>query len=157
MKSKFIYEWVMCTVKLSWVTAKCGNGAGTLMQDVETFEMQAVREASVCQPMKVSPYILLMRQRISAALHPLAKRNLITARFWHLAGASIILGVFTCSLCARNWQMPRDSFDVRTRDTAQHISAKLHLIFTVVLISRQIGPWKKIAYIQLYVPMNVLT
>lgn len=47
MRPKFIDEWV----KLSWVTAKCGNGAGTLKQDAQMFMMQVVRwsgkEASV--------------------------------------------------------------------------------------------------------------
>ena len=36
------------------------------------------------------------------------------------------------------------------RDIAQHICAKLHLTLTVVLISRSIGPWKKIALVLLY-------
>ena len=37
MQPKFIDKWVMCAVKLSWVTAMCGNGAGTLNQYVQTF------------------------------------------------------------------------------------------------------------------------
>ena len=51
MLPKFIDEYVMCKIKLSLVTAKCGNGAGILKQDVQTFMMQADREGSKCQPM----------------------------------------------------------------------------------------------------------
>ena len=61
----------------------------------------------------------------------------------HLAGDSIILGMFTGSLRAQNWQVRCVAFDGNTRDIAQHICAKVHLILIVVLISRPIGPWKK--------------
>ena len=39
---------------------------------------------------------------------------------------------------ALHWVM----IDGHSRDIAQHICAKVHLILTVVLISRSIGPWK---------------
>ena len=33
MQPTFIDECVMCLLKVSWVKAKCGNGAGTIKQD----------------------------------------------------------------------------------------------------------------------------
>ena len=61
----------------------------------------------------------------------------------HIWRETIVLGMFTGSLCVQNWQMRCVAIDRYTRDIAQQICAKLHLIFTVVLISRQIGFWKK--------------
>ena len=69
------------------------------------------------------------------------KRNRITTRTPHLGG-DYGLGTFTDSLRAQNWQVRCVAIDGHTRDIAQHICAKLHLILTVVLISRPIGPWK---------------
>ena len=40
-----------------------------------------------------------------------------------------------------------DAIDGHTRDTAGHIRAKLRLFFTVVLISRPIGPCKKLPFL----------
>ena len=132
----------MCTMKLSWVTAKCGNGAGTLKQDIQTFMMQAVGKGIECQPINISPYTLLIRRWISPALHPSVKINQITARTSYLAGDSIVLGMFKCPLRAQNWQVRCDAIDGHTRDTVQHICTKLHRIITVVSISRPIGTWK---------------
>ena len=53
------------------------------------------------------------------------------------------LGMLTGSLRAQNWQVRCVAIDRHTRDIAQHICAKLHLILTVVLNSRPIGHWKK--------------
>ena len=50
---------------------------------------------------------------------------------------------FTDSLCAQNWQVRCVAIDGHTRDIAQHICSKLHLILTVVLILWPIRPWKK--------------
>ena len=61
----------------------------------------------------------------------------------HLARDSIVLGMFTGSLHAQNWQMWCVVIGGHTRDIAQHICAKLHLILTVVLISQQTRPSKK--------------
>ena len=69
-------------------------------------------------------------------------KNTITARTPHLAGDCIVLGMLTGSLGAQNSRVLCVAIDGHTRDIAQHICAKLHLILTVVLISRQIGPWK---------------
>ena len=51
--------------------------------------------------------------------------------------------VHVLTICIQNWQVQCDMIDGYSRDTAQHICAKLHLFFTVVLISRPIGSWKK--------------
>ena len=71
-----------------------------------------------------------------------SERHRIRARTPHLAGDSIVLGMFTGSLCAQNWQVRFVVIGRHTRDIAQHICAK-HLIVTLVLISRPIGPWEK--------------
>ena len=55
--------------------------------------------------------------------------------------------MFTGSLRTQNWQVRCVVIDGHTRDIAQHICAKLHLILTVVLILRPIGPWKKIVLV----------
>ena len=55
-------------------------------------------------------------------------------------GRLYCLGMFTGSLRTQNWQMRCVAIDGHTRDIAQHICSKLHLILTVVLISRPIGP-----------------
>ena len=55
----------------------------------------------------------------------------------------IVLGMFTGSLRAQNWQLRCVAIDGHTRNIPQHICAKLHLMLTVVLISRPIGLWKK--------------
>ena len=56
---------------------------------------------------------------------------------------TIVLGMFTGSLHALNWQVLYVAIDVHTRDIVQCICAKFHLILTVVLISRPIGPWER--------------
>ena len=58
-------------------------------------------------------------------------------------GRLYCLGMFTGSLRAQKWQVLCVAIDGHTRDIVQHICAKLHLILTVVLILRLIGPWKK--------------
>ena len=60
---------------------------------------------------------------------------------------TIVLGMFTGSLHAQNWQVWCVAINGHTRDIVQHICTKLHLILIVVLILRPIGPWKKIALI----------
>ena len=77
----------------------------------------------------------------------------------HIWQKTFILGMFMCLLCAQNWQMLCVAIDEHTRNIVQHICTKVHLILTVVLISRPIGPWKNslpnicIIY---YLPVNVL-
>ena len=51
--------------------------------------------------------------------------------------------MFTGSLRAQNWQVLCVAIDGHAGEIVQHSCAKLHLILTVVLISRPIGPWKK--------------
>ena len=55
----------------------------------------------------------------------------------------IVLGMFMGSPRARNWQVQCVTINGHTRDIAQHICAKHHLILPVVVISRTIGHWKK--------------
>ena len=74
-------------------------------------------------------------------------RNRIKARTAHLVEYSIVLDTFTSSLRAQNWQVRCIAIDRHSRDIAQHVCAKLHLILTVVLISRPIGLKKKIAIV----------
>ena len=52
------------------------------------------------------------------------------------------LGMFTC-LRAQKSHVRCVAIDGNTRDIAQHICAKLHLILTVVLILQPIALWKK--------------
>ena len=59
----------------------------------------------------------------------------------------MVLCMFTFSLRAHNWQVRCDTIEGLTTDIVQHICAKLQLSFTIVLISRPIGPFKKIAYV----------
>ena len=54
----------------------------------------------------------------------------------HIWWETIVLGMFTSSLRAQNWQVQCVAIDGHTIDIAQHLCAKLHLILTVVLISR---------------------
>ena len=61
----------------------------------------------------------------------------------HICRETIVLGLFTGSLGAQNWQVRCFAFGGHARDIAQHICAKLRLILTVVLVSRPIGSWKK--------------
>ena len=69
--------------------------------------------------------------------------NWIAARTPHLVGDSIVLGIFTGSLRAQKWQVRCVATEGHTREIAQHIWAKLHLILAVVLISWPVGAWKK--------------
>ena len=116
-------------------------------RDFEARRTDVQIPAPLLSLMKASPYTLLIRRWISAALHPSAWRNLITARTSYLAGDPTVLGMFTCSLRAQNWPVRSEVNDGHTRGIEQHLCAKRHLIFTVVLISRPMGPWKQIAYV----------
>ena len=62
---------------------------------------------------------------------------------WHLAGDCIVLGMLTCSLPAKNWQVLNDMIDGHTTHTVQQICTKRHLIFTVVLVSWPIVALKR--------------
>ena len=57
-------------------------------------------------------------------------------------GEGLVLSMLTYSLRTQNGRVPYYSIDGRTRDTVQHICAKCHLSFTVILVSRPIWPWK---------------
>ena len=52
MQRKFTDEWVMCTAKLSWVTAKCGNSAETLNVCTSCVKVPAPL-SHFCHPWKV--------------------------------------------------------------------------------------------------------
>ena len=64
---------------------------------------------------------------------------------------TLFLGMFTDSLRPSELTVRSVAIYRYTRDIAQHICAKLHLILTVVLISWPIGPWKKIVLIVLFI------
>ena len=64
---------------------------------------------------------------------------------FHIWRETIVLDMFTGSLSAQNWQVRYVAIYGHTRDIAQHICAKLHLILTVVLISRPIGQYVNIS------------
>lgn len=61
----------------------------------------------------------------------------------HTWQETIVVGNFSYSLHAQNWQVRSDTIDRHARNTAQHIWAKLHRIFFVVLISRSDRTLKK--------------
>ena len=88
--------------------------------------------------MKVSPYTLLIHWSMLSALQPSRWRYT-----WHLAGDCIVLGMLTCSLPAKNWQVLNDMIDGHTTHTVQQICTKRHLIFTVVLVSWPIVALKR--------------
>ena len=67
--------------------------------------------------------------------------NIPSRLFW--IKESIVLGMFMGSLCAQNWQVRCVTIDGHTRDIAQHLCTKLHMILTGVLISWLIRSWKK--------------
>ena len=164
---KFIDEWVMCMVNVSPATAKCGTGTGTLKQDVLYTRSWCRRSGkqTLCQSMIlfnewITWFEITAGQQFlcSVIRFPKVEVSSLYLRTSHLAGDSIVLGMFTCSLRAQNWQVWCDAIDGRTRDTGQHICVQLHLIFTVVLISRPIGPWKIIAYVYCFssIPTDVV-
>ena len=98
----------------------------------------------------VCGWVLSWRRTIS-------ENNIPSRLFWnkgielqhmlHIWQETLVLGMFTGSLRAQNWQEQCVAINEHTRDIAQHICTKVFLIFTVVLISQPIGPWKKIVLI----------
>ena len=78
--------------------------------------------------------------------------NILSLLFWikesnycthsTFRGRLYFLGMFADSQRAQNWQVRCVAIGGHTRGIAQHICANLHLIVTVVLISRPIGPEK---------------
>ena len=77
----------------------------------------------------------------------------------HIWQKTIVLGIFTGSLRAQNWQVRCVAIDGLIRDIVQYICTKLHLILTVALILRPIGPWEEIAlkfYIQTHLTLSPL-
>ena len=74
----------------------------------------------------------------------LNKGNRITARTVPLAGYYIVLGMFTGSLRAQNYQVRCVAIDGYTRDIVQNICAKFHLILTVHSGPESKSSWKKL-------------
>ena len=117
---------------------------GRMMVGDQTLPIENASGASFCCSCSMRPSIAMKKVNTwgqhSSSLD--VNKGIELQHALHIWRETIVLDMFTGSLRAQNWQVRCVAIDEHTRDIAQHIYAKLHLILTVVVISRPIGPWK---------------
>ena len=124
-KPKFIDEWVMCTLKLSWMTTKLGNVQGLWSRTYwrswcrrsgkETRVKRWSCSASGSDDSRKWPVCNFC---VSDSFPEISRSVLYTITL-HIWRETIVLGMFTCSLRTHNWQVRCDAIDGHTRDNAQ--------------------------------------
>ena len=88
------------------MAAKCGNGAGTLKQDVQTFMMQAVKEESKYQLILFSKWIRRFEKIVGSQFLCLAQtsvKNWLKAQVAGFYDEGIGKLVQRCEKCLLEW------------------------------------------------------
>ena len=118
--------------------------SGRMMVGEQTLPIENTSGASLLQLQYVAEYCHEEGQYLRTTfLIAFLNKGIKLQHALHIWRESIILRMFTSSLCSQNWQVWCVAIDGNTRDIEQYMRVKLLLILTVVLILWSIGPWKK--------------